>query len=100
MKPTAQKQQRGSGTAPTGGQDGGQRDLLEFAGQQPKGTPTRKVPTAPDTAEQEERSDLADIGEAEEQEGVVDGVKEGSAQQDPPPTVPPKDRGREQRHKI
>ena len=100
MKPTAQKQQQGSGTAQAGGQDSGQRDLLEFAGQQPKGTPTRKSPTAPDTDEQEERSDLADIGEAEEQEGVVEGVKEGSAQQDPPPTVPQKDRGRERRHNL
>jgi hypothetical protein len=99
MNPKGQKQHPSAGTDQSAGHGHDRREPLDAASQQPKGTPTRRNPSDPDTNDQEERSDLADIGEADEQEGVVEGTKEGSAQQDPPATLP-QDRHHERRHNL
>jgi hypothetical protein len=91
-----QKQQQRSGKVQMDGQGEDYRGWVDAAGTQPKDTPARRTPASPD--EQEERSDLADIGEAEEQDGGVEGMKQGSAHQDPPATVP-QDR-RERRNNL
>ena len=97
MNSRDQKQHRRSGKDQADGQGEGRPDPFEATGTLPKDTPTRKVPTSPD--DQEERSDLADIGEADEQEGVVEGMKPGSAHQDPPATLP-QDQRRERRNNL
>jgi hypothetical protein len=97
MKSRDQKQYQRSGKDHLDGQGEGRPDPFEATGTQPKDTPARKAPASPD--EQEERSNLADIGEADEQEGPVDGVKQGSAHQDPPATRPQHQR-RERRHNL
>ena len=97
MNSRDQKQHRRSGKDQADGQGEGRPDPFEATGPQPKDTPTRKAPASPD--DQEERSDLADIGEADEQEGVVEGMKPGSAHQDPPATLP-QDQRRERRNNL
>jgi len=97
MKSRDQKQYQRSGKDQADGQGEGRRDTFEATGTQPKDTPARKAPASPD--EQEERSNLADVGEADEQDGAVDGMKQGSARQDPPATLP-QDQRRERRHNL
>ena len=97
MNSRDQKQHQRSGKDQADGQGEGRPDPFEATGTQPKDTPTRKTPASPD--EQEERSDLADIGEADEQEGAVEGMKQGSAHQDPPATLP-QDQRRERRNNL
>ena len=97
MNSRDQKQHRRSGKDQADGQGEGRPDPFEATGTQPKDTPTRKAPASPD--DQEERSDLADIGVADEQEGVVEGMKQGSAHQDPPATLP-QDQRRERRNSL
>jgi len=97
MHSKGQKQHQRSGKDQADGQGEGRSDPFAAAGTQPKDTLTRKLPTSP--AEQEERSDLADIGEADEQEGVAEGMKPGSAHQDPPATLP-QDHRRERRSNV
>ena len=97
MNSRDQKQHRHSGKDQADGQGEGTADPFEATGTQPKDTPRRKTPSSPD--EQEERSDLADIGEADEQEGVVEGTKQGSVHQDPPATLP-QDQRHERRHNL
>src|SRR5688572_21646278 len=97
MNSRDQKQHRRSGKDQADGQDEARRDPFEATGTHPKDTPTRKAPASPD--EQEERSDLADIGEADEQDGAVEGMKQGSAHQDPPATLP-QDQRRERRNNL
>jgi hypothetical protein len=97
MNSKDQKQHRRSGKDQADGQGEGRRDPFEATGTQPKETPTHKLPASP--AEQEERSDLADIGEADEQEGAVEGMKPGSMHQDPPATLP-QDQRRERRNNL
>jgi hypothetical protein len=70
------------------GQGEGPRDPFEATSPQPKDTPQKRTPASPAEADQEERSDLADVGEADEQDGAGDGMKQGSAHQDPPATLP------------
>ena len=81
-----QKRQQTSSKDQADGQGEGRHDPFEAVQPQPKDTPVRQNPESPDT--REERSDLADIGEADEQDGAGDGMKQGSAQQDPPATLP------------
>ena len=88
MSSKGKKQNQRSGKDQADGQGEGRRDPFEAASPQPKDTPTKKTPVAPADEEKEDRSNLADIGEADEQEGVVDGMKKGAAQQDPPATLP------------
>lgn len=97
MKPRSQKQQPSSPMDQADGQGEGRRNPFESARPQPQDTPARPEPVSPDT--QEERSELADVGEAEEQEGAVDGMKQGSAHQDPPATLP-QERRHERRHNM
>ena len=98
MKPEDQKQQQRSGKDQADGQGEGRSNPFEATGTQPKDTPTLKTPASPDE-EQEERSNLADIGEADEQKGGVEGMKQGSAHQDPPATLP-QDQRHERRHNL
>ena len=86
-----QKQQQNARKDQADGQGEGRRDPFEAANPQPKDTPTRRSPAAPAEDEQEDRSNLADIGEAEEQEGV-EGMQKGAAHQDPPATLPQESR--------
>ena len=95
MKPRNQKQQPASPMDQADGQGEGRRNPFEAARPQPKDTSERPDPASPDT--QEERSELADIGEAAEQDGAVDGTKPGAAHHDPPATLP-QERRHERRH--
>ncbi len=101
MKSKDQKQQQRSGKDQADGQGEGRPNPFEATGTQPKDTPTLKTPASPaeEQEEQEERSNLADIGEADEQTGAVEGMKQGSAHQDPPATLP-QDQRHERRHNL
>jgi hypothetical protein len=96
MNPKEQTRQRSSGKDQADGQGEGRRDPFEAARPQPKDTPARHQQPSPD--EKEERSDLADVGEADEQDGTVDGMKE-SQHQDPPATLP-QERRHERRNNM
>ena len=96
MNPRNQKRQKASPKDQADGQGEGRSNPFEAARPQPKDTPAPHDPVSPDT--QEERSDLADVGEADEQEGA-DGMKQGSAHQDPPATLP-QERRHERRNNM
>ena len=87
MNSRAQKQHPAARKDQADGQGEGRSDPFEATTPQPKDIPVKQVPASPDD-EKEERSKRADIGEAEEQEGVAEGTKKGAAHQDPPPTRP------------
>ena len=94
-----QKGQRNARKDQADGQGEGRRDPFEATSPQPKNTPTKKTPASPAEDDQEDRSNLADIGKAEEQQGEVEGTKKGAAHQDPPATLPQESR-RERRHNM
>jgi hypothetical protein len=98
MNSTDQKQHGRSGKDQADGQGEGRQDPFEAASPQPKHTPTRKPADAPED-DKEERSDLADIGEADEQDGAVEGMKQGAPHQDPPATLSQEQR-RERRNNL
>jgi hypothetical protein len=93
MNANDQKRQQSSRTDQADGQGEGRRDPFSASTPQPKDTPHKRTPASPAEETQEERSDLADVGEADEQDGAVEGTKQGAPHQDPPATLP-----QEQRH--
>jgi len=99
MNSKGQKQHERSAKDQPDARSEGRRHAWEAANPQPKDTPMKKVPASPDDDNQEDRSNLADIGEADEQDGAVEGMKKGSAQQDPPATLPQELR-HERRHNM
>jgi hypothetical protein len=97
MNSKDQKQPHNSRKDQADGQGEGTRDPFEAARPQPSNTPSQREQPSPDA--EEERSDLADVGEADEQEGTVEGMKKGAAHQDPPATLP-QERRHERRHNM